>query len=237
MPSLTLHAVAPSHPCAAAATAIRLKGLEFERIDLPVPHSETMASIYGEGNTTVPGMVVDEEPVHGTRAIFERLDRLVADPPLLASEAVREAERWADAELQPLGRRLTWGALHFRPEAMGTLTPGGTTLDPAGTDYAIRFARASWKYHRITAVQLAEDLAGFPAKLDRCDELLAAGVIGGETPNGADLQIGATLRVLQIVGDLRPYLDGRPSNDLAGRLFDAWPGDVPAGAFPAAWLP
>jgi hypothetical protein len=32
---------------------------------------------------------------------------------------VREAERWVDEELQDLGRRLPWGALHFRPEALG----------------------------------------------------------------------------------------------------------------------
>ena len=237
MPELTLHAVPPSHPCAAAAAAIRLKGLEFERIDLDLPHNEAMASIYGEGRTTVPGMVVDGEPVHGTRAIFERLDALEPDPPLLPSGAVSEAERWADAELQPLGRRLTWGALHFRPEYMGTLTPGGSVLDPAGTDFAIKFARASWRYHRITAVQVAEDLAGLPARLDRADELLAEGVIGGETPNAADLQIGSTLRVLLIVGDLHPYLEGRPSTELSRRLFEPWPGEVPAGAFPAAWLP
>jgi glutathione S-transferase len=237
MPELTLHAVPPSHPCAAAAAAIRLKGLDFERIDLALPHSEEMARLYGEGNTTVPGMLLDGEPVHGTRAIMERLDALVADPPLLASGAVREAERWADAELQPLGRRLPWGALHFRPEHMGTFAAGGSVLDAAGTDYAIKFARASWRYHGISAARLAEDLAGLPSKLDRVDELAAAGVIGGETPNAADLQIGSTLRVLLLVGDLLPLLEGRAGEQIARRLFPEWPGEVPAGAFPAGWVP
>lgn len=237
MPSLTLHAVPPSHPCAAAAAAIRLKGLEFERVDLPLPHADHMAGIYGEGRTTVPGLLVDGEPVHGTRAIFERLDALAPDPPLLPSDEAREAERWADEHLQPLGRRLPWGALHFRPEYMGTFNPGGSVLDPAGTDFAIKFARASWRYHRITAVQLAEDLAGLPAKLDRADALVAGGVLGGETPNAADLQVASTLRVLLLVGDLHRFLDGRPSTELALRWFPEWAGEVPAGAFPAAWLP
>jgi len=236
MPELTLHAVPPSHPCAAAEAAIRLKGLEFERVDLAIPHSDEMARIYGEGHTTVPGMLLDGEPVHGTRAIMERLDALVPDPPLLGSDEVSEAERWADAELQPLGRRLTWGALHFRPESMGTLAAGGAVLDAAGTDFAIKFTRAAWRYHGITAVRLAEDLAGLPEKLDRVDRLAADGVIGGETPNAADLQIGSTLRVLLLVGDLRARLEGRPGEAIARRLFPEWPGEIPAGAYPAAWL-
>ena len=237
MPELTLHAVPPSHPCAAAAAAIRLKGFEFERIDLELPHTETMASIYGEGRTTVPGLVVDGDPVHGTRAIMERLDALNPDPPLFPSDAVRDAERWADEELQPLGRRLPWGALHFRPEYMATFAAGGTVLDPAGTDFGIKFARASWRYHGITAVRLAEDLAGLPAKLERVDELIAGGVIGGETPNAADLQVASTLRVLTCVGDLHPLMAGRPGRELALRLFPEWPGQIPAGAFPAGWVP
>ena len=111
-------------------------------------------------------MLVDGEPVHGSVAILERLEELVPEPslyPARIADAVREAERWGDAELQDLGRRLPWGALHFRPEAMGTFAGGGP-LDPAGTDFAIQYARASWKYHGITAVRLAEDLAGLPGE-------------------------------------------------------------------------
>ena len=237
MPTLTLHALPPSHPSAAAEAAIRLKGLDYERVDLQIPHSEEMAGLYGEGRTTVPGMLVGDEPVHGTRAIFERLDELAGDPPLLGDDAVREAERWADEELQPLGRRLPWGALHFRPEYSGTFIGGGTVLDPAGTDFAIRFARASWRYHGITCARLAEDLAGLPEKLDRADALIADGVIGGEVANGADLQIASTLRVLLTVGDLHELLGNRPCAELARRLFPEWPGQVPAGALPAGWVP
>jgi glutathione S-transferase len=238
MPEIVLHGLPPSHPCMAAEAAIKLKGLEYERVDFAMTgeHPTKMAEIYGEGRTTVPGMLVDGEPVHTTRAIFERLDELVTAPPLLGSDAVREAERFVDDELQDLGRRLPWGALHFRPEAMGTLG-GAAPLDPAGTDYAMKFARASWKYHGITAVRLAEDLAGLPAKLDRLDRLIADGVMGGDAPNGADLQAGSTLRVLLIIGDLRPLLEDRPCGQLAHRLFPHYPGSIPAGAFPAGWVP
>ena len=240
MPELVLHALPPSHPCMTAEAALKLKGLTYERIDLvPGEHPAKMAEIYGEGRTTVPGLLVDGEPVHGSRPILAHLEALAAEPPLYPApiaDAVREAERWGDEELQDLGRRLPWGALHFRPEALGTFG-GAAPLDPAGTDFAIRYARGSWKYHGITAQRLADDLAGLPAKLDHVDALAEAGTIGGGAPNAADLQIGATLRVLLCLGDLRPLLEGRAGARIARTWFPDYRGDVPAGAFPAGWVP
>lgn len=239
-PTLTLHALPPSHPCMTADAALRLKGLEFERVDLaPGEHVEEMQRIYGQGNGTVPGLLVDDEPVHGSRAILARLDELVPDPPLFPeaiADAVRDAEQWGDAELQDLGRRLPWGAMHFRPEAMGSFGGAGA-LDPAGTDFAIAFVRKSWKYHGITAERLADDLAGLPAKLDHVDAFANDGVIGGDEPTAADLQIGPTLRILLTIGDLAPLLEDRPGAQLARRWFPDYQGEVPAGALPAGWVP
>jgi glutathione S-transferase len=239
-PTLTLHVLPPSHPCMTAEAALRRKGLEYERVVLtPGEHTAEIERLYGEGRHTVPGLLVDGEPVHGSRPILERLEQLVPDPPLYPepiAEAVREAEAWGDVELQDLGRRMPWGALHFRPEAMGTFGGAGP-LDPAGTDFAMRYVRASWKYHRITAQRLADDLAELPAKLDHVDALAAEGILDGDAPNAADLQIGATIRVLLCVGDLRPLLAGRPAERLARRWFADYGGDIPAGAFPAGWVP
>ncbi len=240
-PELVLHVLPPSHPCATAEAALTFKGLTFERVELPIGrHQEPMAELYGEGNTTVPGLLVDGDPVHGSNAIMERLEQVAPDPPLYPAdraEAIRAAAAWGDGQLQDLGRRIPWGALHFRPEAMGTMAPGGGPLDPAGTDFAMRFIRASWKYHNLTAVQLADDLQALPGLLDHIDGLIADGVLGGEDPNAADFQIGATLAVLRIVGDVRPLIDARPAAQLATRWFGERPGDVPAGAFPAGWVP
>ena len=239
MPEITVHVLPPSHPCLTVEAALRLKGLEYERVVMQSGrHGEAMEAIYGDGRTTVPGMVVDGEPVHGSRAIIARLEELVPEPALFPADradAVREAEAWGDRELQDLGRRLPWCAMHFRPEAMGTFG-GAAPLDPPGTDFAIRFVRAAWKYHGITAVRVAEDLAGLPAKLDHVDALIAEGTIGGEEATAADLQIGATIRVLLCVGDLHGLLSGRPLEQLARRWFPDYPGMVPAGAFPAGWL-
>jgi glutathione S-transferase len=240
-PRLVFHLLPPSHPCAAVEVALRLKGLEFEKVEMKAGrHQEAMEEIYGAGNGTVPGLVIDDEPVHGSNAILERLEQIAPEPSLYPSaraEAIRAAAAWGDAELQDLGRRLPWGALHFRPESMGTLVPDGVTLDPPGTDFAIRYVRASWKYHNITAEKLASDLAGLPAKLDQVDAYVSDGLLAGETPNAADLQIGATLNVLLNVGDVRPLIEARPAAQVAHKWFDDRPGVIAAGAFPAAWIP
>ncbi len=239
-PALILHVVPPSHPCRAAEAALRHKGLAYEKIDLvPGPHVDEMQRIYGEGNSTVPGLLVDGVPVHGSRAIFARLEELVPDPTLYPSavgDAVRDAERWGEEELQDLGRRLPWAAMHFRPEALGTFNEGGRPLDGPGTDFAMKFVRSSWKYHGITASRLHDDLASLPAKLDHIDSLAEQGLIGGEQATGADLQIASTLRVLMTVGDLAPLLEDRAA-ELALRWFPEYPGHIPAGAYPAGWVP
>jgi glutathione S-transferase len=220
-----------------AAAALELKGLEYERVDFP--HSERlerMEEIYGEGNSTVPGLLIDDEPVHGSRAILARLEAIEPTPTLYPSEAVREAERWGDEELQDLGRCLPWSAMYFRPESMGTFA-GGEPLDPAGTDFAIKFVRATWRYHKITATRLHEDLAGLPAKIAHIEALAQDGVLDGAQPNAADLQIASTIRVLLPLGDLSALLQGSAAERIALRFFPSYPGSVPQGAFPAGWVP
>jgi glutathione S-transferase len=236
-PTLTLHAVPPSHPCMTVAAALELKGLEYERVDFPhTERLERMEEIYGEGNSTVPGLLIDDEPVHGSRAILARLEAIEPTPALYPTEAVREAERWGDEELQDLGRCLPWGAMYFRPESMGTFA-GGEPLDPAGTDFAIKFVRATWRYHGITATRLHDDLAGLPAKIAHIEALAEQGVLDGEQPNAADLQIAATIRVLLPLGDLGPLLQGSAAERIALRFFPSYPGSVPQGAYPAGWVP
>jgi glutathione S-transferase len=219
------------------AAALELKGLEYERIDFPhAERLERMEEIYGEGNSTVPGLLIDEQPVHGSRAILARLEAIAPEPTLFPSEQVREAERWGDEELQDLGRCLPWGALYFRPEAMGTFA-GGEPLDGPGTDFAIKFVRATWRYHGITAARLHDDLARLPAKLAHIEALAEDGTLDGEQPNAADLQIASTIRVLMPLGDLGALLHGSAAERIALRFFPSYPGSVPQGAFPAGWVP
>ncbi len=239
-PKLVLHVTAFSHPCLAVSAALERYGLEHETVDLRSgTHADEIEKIYGEGRRTVPAMLVDDEPVHGTCAVFERIDELADGADLYPAEvadAVREAERGVAEDLQSAGRHLIFGALHFRPEAMGRFA-GGEMLDPAGTDFAIRLVRGAWRYIGITAELVAADLERLPGLLDRADALVAEGVIGGEQPTAADFQIVSSLRLLLQIGDLQPLLEGRPSTGLVEKWFDAPPGDIPAGAFPAGWTP
>lgn len=82
-PEIVLHVLPPSHPCMTAEAALRAKGLAYEKVALTAgTHGDAMEAIYGPDGRTVPGMTVDGEPVHGSRAILARLEALVAEPPL-----------------------------------------------------------------------------------------------------------------------------------------------------------
>src|SRR4051812_37481845 len=61
-PALTLHVLPPSHPCMTAAAALELKGLEYEKVALPMPHTEEMERLYGPGRTSVPGLTPPSPP-------------------------------------------------------------------------------------------------------------------------------------------------------------------------------
>ncbi len=239
-PTIVLHMLPPSHPCMTVIAALEHKGLDYEREVLAGgEHNDQIEAIYGVGKRTVPGVLFDDQPVHGSVAILERLEQIAPDPSLYPepiADEVREAELWGDRELQDLGRRLPFGAMQFRPEAMGSFGGVGA-LDPAGVDFALKYVRGTWRYHGITAVRLAEDLAGLPAKIDHIDALAEAGIIGGDQPTAADFQIGATLRVLLTIGDLGPLLEGRPAERIGRKWFPDYPGAIPAGAYPAGWVP
>jgi glutathione S-transferase len=81
-----------------------------------------------------------------------------------------------------------------------------------------------------------EDLAALPSQLDRIDAWIASGLLGGERPNAADLQIGSTIRLLASIGDVRPLIEPRAAARLT-RYFPPMVGEVPAGVLPAEWLP
>jgi glutathione S-transferase len=83
------------------------------------------------------------------------------------------------------------------------------------------------------------DIAALPGQLDRVDSWIEEGILGGEQPNAADLQIGSTIRLLQSIGDIRPLIDGPPARPAARltRYFPPMVGEVEAGVLPAEWLP
>ena len=78
-------------------------------------------------------------------------------------------------------------------------------------------------------------LAAIGPALDKVDRLIAEGVIGGDQPNAADFQIGASVALLLTFQDVREAIRDRPAADLARHLFPWYPGEVSA-SFPPEWL-
>lgn len=239
-PRYVLHVVPFSHPCLAVSAALDQLGQEYETVTLETGRQgDEVERVYGEGRRTVPGLLVDDEPVHGTSTIFARLGELYPDaglyPPTSADE-IREAEVGIAEELQTAARVLVFGAMYFRPESMGTFA-GVDQLDPGGVDFAINTMRGAWRYLDITAQRIYDTLRALPAQLDTVDALLDSGVLSGEVPTAADFQLGSSLHLLVQIGDVRPLVEERPVWKVVSTLFEPGKGDVSAGAFPPGWVP
>lgn len=80
------------------------------------------------------------------------------------------------------------------------------------------------------------DLAELPHLLDRVDDLLEQGTIGGDELNAADFQIATSMALLATMGDVRPLMEGRAALGHARRVVPGYPGRLP-WVFPSAWLP
>lgn len=240
-----LYVVHSSHPSEAVKQALALKGIAYKTVEMLIPTQTLITRLRFPGRS-VPALRLDSgEKVQGSVAIMRRLDELFPDPPLLpADETARAqvlgAERWGEEILQPLARRAVWSALKRRPRAIPTYQeasqlprlPGPIVRLVAPT--VIRLESA---LHGANDEAARADLRDLPTHLDTIDEWIADGVLGGSQPNAADLQIGASLRLLSTIGDVRTLMSGRPAERLALTLFPDFAGDVPAGAYPSGWLP
>ena len=239
--NITLYVLPASHPCAAVEVALGLKGLPFRRVDL-LPMSQMLIGPLRYGGSTVPGMRIDSEKLTGSRTILRRLDQLVGKPSLLPEDSdlrqrVLEAERWGDEVLQSVPRRIIDVAFLRQPRAMESYAGEAKLPIPRalmGPAMPLT-ARLMALKNKARDESARTDLAQFPANLDRIDGWIAEGVLGGEQPNAADLQIGSSIRLLQSIGDIRPLIEGRPAAQLV-RYFPPMVGEVPAGTLPAEWF-
>jgi glutathione S-transferase len=233
-----LYVTPASHPCVAVEKALQLKGLPYDRVDLlPAVHKVVQRLRFGQA--TVPGLQLDGERIIGSSRIYRRLDALEPSPALLPDARVEEAERWGDEVLQGIPRRLLWTLLArdttpMRSYADGAKLPIPIDLALASAPIVARLARG---YNHGGDGVARVDLQALPGHLDHVDALLAEGVIGGDTPNAADLQILSSVALLATVRDLDRLLERRPSLDAARALFPDFPGETPAGAVPPGWLP
>ncbi len=238
-----LYALPASHPCAAVEAALKLKGIPFHRVDLP-PMTQMLVGPLRYGGTTVPGMRFDGEKLVGSRAIMRRLDELAPEPPLLPPPGderyarVLEAERWGDEVLQSVPRRIIDVAFLRRPAAMESYIGDARLPIPRalmGPAMPLTAKLMAGKNHARDATARA-DLAALPGQLDRVDGWIADGLIGGDEPNAADLQIGSTIRLLLSIGDVRPLIENRQAAKLT-KWFPPMVGEIEAGVLPAEWMP
>jgi glutathione S-transferase len=239
---LKLYVLPGSHPCATVEAALALKGIEYTRVDLlPVVHIAVGPLLYG--GVTVPGLRMDGERLVGSRTIVHRLDEMVPEPALLPADAARraqvvEAERWGDEVLQSVPRRIL---------DAGFLRNSACMESYAGEDTKLPLPRGMMRpslplVAKLMAIRnkakdenVRADLAALPGQLDKVDAWIGEGLLGGEQPNAADLQIGSTMRLLNTIADVRPLLEKHRAMELT-RYFPPMAGEVPAGTLPAEWF-
>jgi glutathione S-transferase len=237
-----LYTLPGSHPGVAAQAMLRYKGIAFDRTDLFPLAAKGILRTMGFPRTTVPAMKVDGRRIQGSREISHELDRLQPEPALFPADpekraAVEEAERFGDEELQNPVRQILWWALRKDRGPLRSYSEGyrlGVPIDLA-LKTAGPIVALTARLNEATDENVREDLARFGGLLDRIDEWIAAGVIGGESPNAADFQIGASLRLAMTLQDLRPVIDARPAGAMARRAIPDYPGDAPP-ILPPQWL-
>jgi glutathione S-transferase len=238
-----LYSIAVSHPARAAGLMLRYKGLEHEVADIPPGTQRLLLRLNGFRGGTVPALKVDGRKVQGSLNISRALDELQPEPPLFPSDpqqraAVEEAERWGEAELQPLPRNIFRWAV-ARDQALRR-NLAETVGMPAPSLLARLMKPVGWYFARVVSgvseESIRSDVAALPSRFDHVDELIGEGVIGGDQPNAADFQIATSIRVLLNFPQVRPLIESRPAGELAMRIAPRFGDQVPL-KLPAEWVP
>jgi glutathione S-transferase len=232
----TLYVIHGSHPCAAVERAFALKGIPYKRVELPPP-AHVVHQRLRFGQRTVPALSpATGDKVVGSRAIMRWAERTAPEPQLVPADdeqraRVEAAEAWGEETYQPIARRVLWPAFARSPRSMASYQKGARFPIPGPVLLAVApvVTRIERRINDATDENLRADLEALPGHLDRIDGWIADGVIGGEGPNVADLQIAATSRLLLTIGDIEPLFAGRTARDHALLVFPDVPGRVPAG--------
>jgi glutathione S-transferase len=241
--TVKLYSIAISHPARAAGLMLRYKGIEHELVDIPPGTQRLFLRLHGFRGATVPAMKIDGKRVQGSLNVSRALEELQPEPPLFPADPqkraeVEEAERWGEAELQPVPRNVFRWCVSNDNDLRLDLAK--SVRMPAAPVAARVMKPVAWYFARVVSHASEEsvrtELAALPAQLDHVDELIASGVIGGEQPNAADFQIATTIRVLLNFPPIRPLIETRPAADLAMRIAPGFGDGVPLH-LPPAWLP
>jgi len=238
---IKLYGTKPSPPSHSVRLMLEYKGLDYKAIWLLPGLHPALVRARGFRGGTVPAIKLDGRRLQRSRAIARALEEVKPEPPLFPSDperrlAVEEAERWADETLQDVPRRIVrWLSVH-RPETRVMIAREIGVPLPRLAAW-INAPSARYMANKVDSDQEVRNAISLVREaLDHVDRLIADGLIGGENPNVADLQIAPNVRALMTVRDLAPVTDGRPAAGLAMRRIPAFGNDFPAGLLPAEWL-
>jgi glutathione S-transferase len=238
-----LYGTPPSHPSHAARLMVERKGIEHRMIWLLPGLWPAQLRLHGFRGGTVPALKMNGRRTQDSRAIARALEQARPDPPLFPADPelrvrVEEAESWGEEVLQQVPRRIIrWLALQslavrteFARQAGMPAPRFAAWVNTPAARHLVRKAGASDE-------KVRETLSNVPATLDRVDELISDGVIGGAEPNAADFQVATSVRALMDVQDLLHAIRGRPAEQLANSIIPEFPAPtIPPGNLPEEWL-
>jgi glutathione S-transferase len=241
-----LYVIPGSHACRSAMLMLDHKQVPYQRVDVVTLAHPLVARLHGfdaGGQTrnaggrrtlgirigdrlgTVPGLAADGQRISTNHNIARFLDERHPDPPLFPADAdqrrkVEEAERWANDKLQMDARRILAGPILEDPEEASQAAADGRL---GVLLYRRQFARRLI-FPLITRVFAAGPAASqelvneLPQTLDRVDQWIADGVLGGEQLNAADFMVAPSLALILYSPDVLPLFEGRPALQLVDRV-------------------
>jgi glutathione S-transferase len=211
---------------------------------LPAGAHLYLTRLVGFKCNTVPALRIDGRRLQHSVQIARALEELHPYPPLYPADPesrarVEEAEDWAEEMLQPIGRHIfRWGMANLPSQLMPLFVrevQGFRPVAPLALLERPLIKRAAAQTGG-TEDNVRRHLNELPSRLDRVDDLLAQGVIGGEPRNAADFQVGTSVRLLLLFEDLRPLVAYRPAGDHARAIWPDVGPEIPA-FLPLEWLP
>ncbi|MEA2348840.1 MAG: glutathione S-transferase [Thermoleophilaceae bacterium] len=239
-----LYSFPMSPPGKAAQLMLEHKGIDFELKTLPAGAHLYLTRLAGFSSNTVPALKLGDRRVQDSVEISRVLEEIQPEPPLFPADPaaraeVQEVEEWAAEMLQPIGRQIfRWGMATFPGRLMPLFVREVQGFRPVGTLARIEaplIKRAAGQTGG-TEENVRRHLDELPGRLDRVDQLIADGVIGGPVRNAADFQVGTSIRVVLLLEDLKPLLAGRPAEAHAMEIWPEVGPEFPA-YIPREWLP
>jgi glutathione S-transferase len=237
-----LFTIPGSHPGVSAQLMLEHKGIPYKRTDLLPVVSWGVLKALRFPRVTVPAIKIDGRRIQGSREITRELEQIKPEPPLFPADpehrtAVEEVERFGDEDLQECVRQIFLWATGKKTAPLRSYLEGAKIGLPHGiaAKTAGPFIALDARSHEATDANVRRDISILPRMLERIDDWIAEGVLGGAQLNAADFQLAPSLRLAMSLDDLRPAIENRPAGDLALRVVPSYPGRIPP-VLPAAWL-